>query len=214
LRYKIKSIIVPKCNEGNLLDPSLKLTLNKIGFSNVYEVDYFENLNVGPFKIVSVPFFGEHGDLDIRTKSGYLVNVADRKIYFAADSCIFGKEQFRRIAEVIGDVDILFLGMECDGAPMSWLYGPLFIDGVERTADQSRRLSGANFEQGCNIVDFINPKEVCIYAMGQEPWFRYVSSKVYTEASRPIVDSDMLVDRCLKKNIQAKRLFLKDEGYL
>jgi hypothetical protein len=26
--------------------------------------------------------------------------------------------------DVVGDVDVLFIATECDGAPVSWVYGP------------------------------------------------------------------------------------------
>jgi Diiron non-heme beta-hydroxylase N-terminal domain/Beta-lactamase superfamily domain len=42
LRHQIRQIIVPKSNKGSLIDPSLKLILQAIGFSNVQEIDELE----------------------------------------------------------------------------------------------------------------------------------------------------------------------------
>jgi hypothetical protein len=30
------------------------------------------------------------------------------------------------VQAAVGEIDILFLGMECEGAPMSWIYGSMF----------------------------------------------------------------------------------------
>ena len=66
--------------------------------------------------------------------------------------------------------------MECDGAPLSWLYGPLLTQRIERAVDESRRLAGSSFEQGMSIVDRFHCHEAYVYAMGQEPWLNYIMS--------------------------------------
>jgi hypothetical protein len=80
----------------------------------------------------------------------------------------------------IGDIDAIFLGMECDGAPLSWMYGPLLTQRLDRSMDESRRLSGSNFEQAKDIVDRFRCKEAYVYVMGQEPWLNYMMSVKYT----------------------------------
>lgn len=77
--------------------------------------------------------------------------------------------------------------------------------------DASRRLSGSNFEQGIDIVNRFNLKEVYVYAMGQEPWLNYVMGIKYTAESRPIVESNRLIDVCREKGITAERLFGEKE---
>src|SRR5262249_3990636 len=115
------------------------------------------------------------------------------------------------VHDQIGDVDVLFLGMECDGAPMSWLYGPLFTERMERSMDQSRRLAGSNFERAHKIVEEFHCKELYVYAMGQEPWLNYVMSVKYTDQSNPIVQSNLLVKTCREQGIIAERLFGEKE---
>ncbi len=83
--------------------------------------------------------------------------------------------------------------MECDGAPLSWLYGPLLTEELERNKDQSRRLAGSNYEKGITLIDIFHPKETYVYAMGMEPWMKFISTISYTEASNPIVQSNLLV---------------------
>jgi hypothetical protein len=111
----------------------------------------------------------------------------------------------------IGDVDALFLGMECDGAPLSWLYGPLLTHRVERAMDESRRLSGSNYEQGMNLVDRFRCREAYVYAMGQEPWLNYIMSIKYTSESRPIAESNRLLEACQQRGVIAERLFGEKE---
>jgi hypothetical protein len=101
--------------------------------------------------------------------------------------------------------------MECEGAPLSWLYGPLLTQKIERALDESRRLSGCNCEQGMRIVDCFNCRDVYVYAMGQEPWLNYISSIKYTDESKPIVESNKLINACKERNITAERLFGEKE---
>src|SRR5262249_54945107 len=103
------------------------------------------------------------------------------------------------------------IGMECDGGPLSWLYGPLMLRPIERRIDQSRRLSGSNYEQALAIVEQLRCKEAYVYAMGQEPWLNYIMSIKYTSESRPIAESNRLIETCRARGIVAERLFGEKE---
>jgi len=207
LRHKIKNIVVPRNGNGRLQDPSLKHLLNHCGFNNVIEMSEFDDLRAGAITITGLPFFGEHADLDISTKMAWHVRIADRTLLFVADSCNIEPETYELIHREIGDVEVLFIGMECDGAPLSWLYGPLLTQRVERAMDESRRLSGSNCAQGMRMIEAFNCQEVYVYAMGQEPWLNYIMSIKYTEQSRPIVESNQLIATCRERGIIAERLF-------
>jgi hypothetical protein len=108
-------------------------------------------------------------------------------------------------------VDIFFLGMECDGGPLSWLYGPLLTKPLARKLDQSRRLNGSDCRKGMGIIDCLRPRQVYVYAMGQEPWLTYLTSIQYNAESRPIVESDSLVQKCQQRGITSERLFGQKE---
>ncbi|AXT56535.1 MBL fold metallo-hydrolase [Aquimarina sp. AD1] len=208
LRHMIKNIVVPGCSRGNLQDPSLKLMLNNIGFENVIELGDMESIKMDKCIITGLPFIGEHSDLDVRSKLCFHVSLHNKlKLLFAADSCNVQPEVYQRVQSVIGDIDVLFLGMECDGAPLSWLYGPLLSKKMDRDKDQSRRLAGCNYDQGRSLMKIFNPRNVFVYAMGLEPWLEFISSIKYTDESRPIVESNKLVEECLGRNIDAERLF-------
>jgi len=105
----------------------------------------------------------------------------------------------------------LFLGMECDGAPLSWLYGPLLTEEMPRDMDGSRRLAGSNYERGKAMVDVFQPKELYVYAMGMEPWLEFISSIKYTDESNPIVQSNKLIKECRANNIISERLYGEKE---
>ncbi|UOY05746.1 MBL fold metallo-hydrolase [Muricauda sp. SCSIO 64092] len=211
LRHKIKNIVVPRSSRGLLQDPSLKLMFNAIGFTNVIEIDEMESINFKDISIIGIPFVGEHSDLNIQAKICHFVNIGEFKMLFMADSCNIEPKLYELIQKEIGDIDVLFLGMECDGAPLSWLYGPLLTEDIPREKDFSRRLAGSNYERGKALVNAFNPKEVYVYAMGQEPWLEYISSIKYTKDSNPIIQSDLLINYCLDSKITAERLFGEKE---
>lgn len=206
LRQRIGEIVVPKAS-GSLEDPSLRLMLNQIGFSRVREVEELDEISVAGGVIMSVPFFGEHGDLNIRTKTAYRLVLEGQRILCTADSANLDPRMYEHVHAACGDVDSIFLGMECDGAPLSWMYGALLMRRLERRMDQSRRLCASDEEQAWEVVRCFNPKRVFVYAMGQEEWLGYITSIRYTEASKPIVESNKLIARCQSQGIHAERLF-------
>lgn len=208
IRHKIKHIVVPKSNGGGLQDPGLKIMFQQIGFENIIEIGDLDTLTFDDCTITGVPFLGEHCDLDIRSKMCYLVNSQDDyKILFAADSCNLDNHLYEKIHQIYGDIDVLFLGMECDGAPLSWLYGPLLPKQIDRDKDQTRRLAGCNFEESKAMIDLFKPQNVFVYAMGMEPWLEYISSIKYTDASRPIIDSNRILEYCKSIGAESERLY-------
>jgi L-ascorbate metabolism protein UlaG (beta-lactamase superfamily) len=211
LRHRIRNIVVPRNSGGALQDPSLRLLLKQCGFRNVIEVSEMEEIPFPRGSITAIPFFGEHGDLNVLTKSAYLVRTGQHTLLFAADSCNIEPIMYKHIYKEVGDVDAFFVGMECDGAPVSWIYGPLVTQKIDRTKDHSRRLAGSNFERAMSMVNQFRCKEVYVYAMGQEPWLNYVMSVKYTEKSNPIIQSDRLIETCRTRGITAERLFGEKE---
>jgi len=207
LRGRVKNIVVPRNGNGAIQDPSLKLMLEAVGFTNVISMEEFEEIQTPAGRITSLPFFGEHADLAIRTKSAYLVELHGHRLLFAADSCNLEPRLYEYVQKFTGNIDVLFLGMECDGAPLSWMYGPLLTKPLERKMDHSRRLAGSNYERGIDIVKRFGCKEAYVYAMGQEPWLNYVMSIKYTEESNPIKASNQLVAECRTLGVTAERLF-------
>jgi L-ascorbate metabolism protein UlaG (beta-lactamase superfamily) len=207
LRHRIRNIVVPRNGGGALQDPSLRLLLKQCGFQNVIELSEMDQLSFEHCSITAVPFLGEHGDLNVLSKSAYLVRLNEHSLLFAADSCNISPKMYEHIHREIGDVEVFFVGMECDGAPVSWIYGPLFSERLERVSDHSRRLAGSNYDRALAMVELLRCKEVYVYAMGQEPWLNYVMSIKYTETSNPIIHSNRLIETCRSRGITAERLF-------
>lgn len=214
LRPQIGTLVVPKNNGGSLVDPSLKLALRQIGFRNVIELDEMESLEIPGGQIIGVPFLGEHADLGIRSKLAYWIAVKGQRLLCVADSENLEPKLYERIANVLGPADVLFVGMECDGAPLSWLYGALLTKPLSRKMDQTRRSNGSDFLQAQALVEQLSPTQVYVYAMGQEPWLTYLTSLRYTPTSRPIVESNQLIDACRQRGVTAERLYGQKEIHL
>jgi L-ascorbate metabolism protein UlaG (beta-lactamase superfamily) len=211
LRTRIRKLIVPRNLLGMLQDPSLKLMFKELGFGEVIELSEFEKVDLSDGFIMGVPFIGEHADLAIGTKLAHFVRLGNHGLLFAADSCNVEPRFYERVHELVGDAEALFLGMECDGAPLSWLYGPLMSRRIDRAMDESRRLAGSNFEQAIDLVSEFNCQQLYIYAMGQEPWLNHIMSLKYTPESRPITESNKLIAECQRRGIYAERLFGQKE---
>lgn len=211
LRYKIKTIVLPTNQKGALADPSLKLILKSIGFKSLISLDEFEELNLPYGQIIGIPFLGEHSDLNIQTKLAYYINLKGRKLLFLADSSNIDDRLYEYIYKHIGTVDIIFLGMECDGAPLSWLYGPMLSNPLKRSFDNSRTLSGSNFDKAWPIVKRFNCKQAYVYAMGQEPWLSHIMALDYTPESIQMIDSNRFIQKCQENGIYAEKLYAKKE---
>ena len=114
----------------------------------VVEVDDFAEVEFPGGKVIATPFLGEHADLDIRAKTTYCVRLAGRTIFVGADSSGIDPGLYRYMRDHVGPVDMAFLGMECAGAPLTWLYQALLTRPVTKKMSDSRTLSGSNAAAG------------------------------------------------------------------
>lgn len=206
LRYRIDTIVVPACG-GGLADPSLKLMLESIGFKKVLELGPLGSVEVGDLKLTALPFLGEHGDLDIRSKAAWHVQVGKHSLLFAADSNNLEPKLYDILRKMFGSIDTLFIGMECLGAPFSWTYGPLLPVAIDRKKDQSRRLNGSDFQRGLEVVKSLGCKAVYVYAMGAEPWLQFITSIDPDPNTPPVVNANQLVAHCQGMGLTAERLY-------
>jgi hypothetical protein len=60
-----------------------------------------------------------------------------------------------------------------------------------------------------SIVDMLAPKEVYIYALGLEPWYKYFMGVDYADDSEQIVQSKKFMAYCKEKNVKAEMLYGK-----
>nr|ADU56157.1 hypothetical protein CA915-36 [uncultured organism CA915] len=182
LRGRVGTFVVPRTSRGNLADPSLALYLRSYGLPAI-EVDDFNEIEFPNGKIVATPFFGEHADLDIRAKSTYWISLGGKSIYVGADSSGVDPVLYRYVRRHLGQVDIAFLGMECDGAPLNWQYQPFLTQPLPKKMADSRKMSGSDADQASEIVTELGAEEVYIYAMGEESWLGHVMAMSYSEDS-------------------------------
>lgn len=208
IRHRVGKVVIPKSANSSLVDPDLKRILRALGFHDVVELDDLESLDTPGGTITALPFLGEHGDIRIRTKCGWLLDLDGKRVLFAADSTNVSPHVYPQVVAEVGQVDTVFIGMESVGAPVSWLYGPLFPEKLDRTIDAGRRLKGSNFAQAAAIVDALHAQNVYVYAMGQEPWLGAVMSVEYDETHPAMIDSDKLIAYVNSLGRTAKRLFL------
>lgn len=208
LRYKTKKILVPKNNGGTLADPSLRLMLQQLNFE-VMEVDDLDEITIPDGRIVSLPFLGEHGDLNIRSKTAWYVEAHGKKCFFGADSSNPDRRLYEHLGEIFTDLDVLAIGMECVGAPYTWSYGALHTKKVPKAIKNSRRLDGSNCEQALPMVKAFNAKQVYVYAIGLEPCFKYFMGLEHDDDSKQVLESNKFVEACANINITAEILSFK-----
>ncbi|WPX96600.1 MBL fold metallo-hydrolase [Candidatus Bandiella woodruffii] len=211
LRHKVRNIVFPSNQKGTLADPSLKLILKHVGFGSLLEMDELETIKFTDGEILTIPFLGEHCDLNIRTKLSYCVNIRGKRLLFAADSNNLAENLYDHIFNITGPIEMLFIGMECEGAPLTWVYGALLTNQLSREFDRSRTLCGSNCSKAWSIIQKLKCKQVYVYAMGQEPWLNHVMGLNYSPDSPQIIESDNLISMCRKNDIESERLFGKKE---
>jgi hypothetical protein len=114
---------------------------------------------------------------------------------------------YNNIRNIYGTIDILFLGMECDGAPLSWFYGALMPERLDYEKDNSRQGSGSDYLKAIEIVNSLKPQAAYVYAMGIEPWLTYVLGLNYNKNSKQYVESEKFIKECKQRGIESERLF-------
>ncbi|WNG47495.1 MBL fold metallo-hydrolase [Archangium minus] len=201
LRQRIGTVVVPAAAGGALADPSLKRMLRKLGFKNVVALGEMDSLPLPEGELIGLPFIGEHADLNIQSKIAHMVRLKGRSMLMAADSNAIEPRLYDHVHAMVGDIDVLFLGMESEGGPLSWLYGPLMPTPLPRKMDQSRRLNGSNAERGTEIVRRLKPKHVHIYAMGREPWLGHIMAMGYHENAPQLIEARKLMAYCAEQGI-------------
>ena len=206
LRYKVRNVVVPRNNGGTLADPSLRLLLQQLNFS-VIEVDDLDEIAIPGGRIVSLPFLGEHGDLNIRSKAAWYVDVQGKRLFFGADSSNPDQNLYERLGHIYSDLDVLAIGMECVGAPYTWAYGALHTKKVSKAIKNSRRLDGSDCEQALPMVHAFKAKQVYVYALGLERCFKYFNGLEHGDDSRQVLESNKFLDECRKINVPAEILY-------
>jgi L-ascorbate metabolism protein UlaG (beta-lactamase superfamily) len=206
LRYKADLVLVPKNNGGTLADPSIKLLLKQLGFA-VIEVEDLDEFPLPNGSITSIPFLGEHGDLNVRSKTAWLIEMDGKRCFFGADSANPDIALYENLKPVLSDLDVFAIGMECVGAPYTWLYGALHTKMVPKAIRDSRRLNGSDAKQALPIIEMLRPRRVFIYALGREPWYKYFMGIEYDENSVQVRECNKLTEACRVLGVSAEPMY-------
>jgi hypothetical protein len=175
-------------------------------------VDDFSEVEFPGGKVTATPFLGEHADLDIRAKSTYCVELAGRRVFIGADSSGVEPELYRYMREHVGKVDMAFLGMECAGAPLTWLYQAVLTRPVTKKMNDSRTLSGSNAAQAAAIMSNLGAAEAYVYAMGEESWLvGHIMATSYNEDSYQLKQIEEFMTWCAEHGIKSDHLFGQHE---
>jgi L-ascorbate metabolism protein UlaG (beta-lactamase superfamily) len=202
LRHRIGTLVVPRSFGLFHADVSLRLAGREIGFKNVVEVDTLDSIPLPDGEIVSVPFFGEHADL-AHAKSAYVVRCGKQSILFAADANCIEPQTYAHVQHAIGDVQTVFLGMECVGAPLSWLYGALLPSRLSNAYDKSRRTQGSDAPAAMALLERVNAERVYIYALGGEPWLNYSMGLGLDENSPQVKEANKVLEAAAGVGLRA-----------
>jgi L-ascorbate metabolism protein UlaG (beta-lactamase superfamily) len=209
IRHRLGCLVVPRSYGLHYGDISLKLLSTKLGFNNVVEVDALDSLPFPGGRIVAVPFLGEHSDLP-HAKSAYVIEIGKQRMLFAADSDCLDPRQYEHLADILGPVQTVFLGLECVGAPMSWTCGAFFPVKPTMQQDQSRRQHGSDSERGMRMLRALGARRLYVYAMGLEPWYEWLLGLAYTDDAQQIKEmKKILVDARNAGLLEARLLTAK-----
>ncbi|KVO35981.1 MBL fold metallo-hydrolase [Burkholderia ubonensis] len=211
LRHKIKTVVVGRNFDGFPQDPSLELALRKLGFDDVLEVRDAQEIKLPNGAITAIPFLGEHNDLAIQSKQSFMIRFGNRSVLSIADSCNLDPVLYEHVFRLAGKPDTLFVGMETEGAPPSWVYGPLFPKALPRDIDQSRRARGCKIDEAAALVDGFAFNAAYVYAMGQEPWLNHLLDNTFDENSPSHIQSTQFVAHCKAKGIASEVLYATKE---
>jgi hypothetical protein len=185
--------------------------LEGFGFRNVVELGEVQSIELGSARVTALPFLGEHGDMDIRAKMVPLVRLGGRGFLFATDTSPIDPSIYELIGREIGTVDALFIGLECVGAPMSWLYGPLLDTPIGRDHDNDRGLKGSFAGPADKVAQQVGARNVFVYALGMEPWLKHLSGCWYDPEAEQIKQSELLTELCAARGVSSELLYITDE---
>ncbi len=214
LRHRIGTLVVPNNSHAFYADFSLRLLAERLGFKSVREVECFDEISFDGGRIVAVPFLGEHNDLP-NAKSAYLIQAGSKSVMFAADSNCLDEAIYEPLRELAGPVNVLFAGMECVGAPLSWVYGPMLPIRPEHRHSLSRRSNGCNAEHAIRLATAVRCEKAFVYAVGREPWIKHLLALSPSENDAYMTEISSFIESLKRTcDVEAALLFGKCEIFV
>ncbi|WP_166144125.1 MBL fold metallo-hydrolase [Methylosinus sp. RM1] len=214
LRHKIKTLVVPKNCDAFFADMSLRLLAGRLGFRGVREVECLDELAIADGQIVAIPFLGEHNDLP-SAKSAYFIRIGGQTLLFAADSNCLDPAIYAHVCRITGPIDTLFVGMECVGAPLAWVYGPILPIKPDHRHSKDRRSNGCNSATAFELARAIQCRRAFVYAVGREPWVRFLLALEPSDDDVYMTEIGSFARRLEEEaHVEARRLFGKAELFM
>jgi hypothetical protein len=137
-----------------------------------------------------------------------LVRAGGRTFLFATDITPLDPALFDNIPGLTtAELDALFIGLECVGAPLNWLYGPLLESKLSREHNAARRLKGSDAAQADRLAVQLNARRVYAYAMGLEPWLKHLTGSEYDAESDPVQQAAILTELSARRDVPAELLY-------
>ncbi|MBA0051204.1 MBL fold metallo-hydrolase [Streptomyces sp. AJS327] len=213
LRRRVGVFVVPQSSGGSLADIGLRALLEHHGFENVVELADLRSIELGPARVTALPFLGEHGELDIRAKMVPLVRLGGRGFLFATDTSPVDPTLYDLVAADIGRVDALFIGLECVGAPMSWLYGPLLDEPLAREHSVERGLRGSFAGPADRLAGRLGARRIFVYALGIEPWLKHLTGCWYDPEAEQLRQEALLRELAAERGVPSELLHITAERF-
>jgi hypothetical protein len=113
---------------------------------------------------------------------------------FAADSNCFDVNAFEDIRTLVGAMDVLFVGTVTEGAPLTFVNGPLLSRAVSRAEAAARTTHGSDSAGVLKMIDALGARRVFVYAMGFERWMNHLVGPAFADDSGPVVHARRVIE--------------------
>ena len=126
-------LIPRRTHPASIVNVDIKHVLRSLGFSNIVELEPWEQYTAGDIELVATPYHGEgNGPEGAVNWMTYRVRLGGRSAFGAVDSCtdhVGTMDQVvREIHRRFGDTDILFSPVSANFQPItSWVQRPFFM---------------------------------------------------------------------------------------
>ncbi len=167
-----------------------------LGFTDIVELDPWDELKIGPLTVTACPFAGESWGLDL-AKLTYLIESEEASLFLAADSSEM-PETYRFLAERPRRIDLAFMGVSGNAEtyvmPAGFGYGNFYADWVPRVRHQEWVQHCAGPEEAQASLRIFQPRFAFGYAAGGAPYIRteYSDTGDHDQLARAIREDDAL----------------------
>ena len=135
------------------------------------------------------------------------MTLGGRTSVLVADSQCLEPEVYAIARRQLGEVDAVFVGMECEGSPLLLANGPYLPPHIHSSdISESRRTKASDAASALSLVTALEPTEAYVYAMGLEPWLSYMFGVPDLTKSHSLSQVDVFLEQCRRYGITADLL--------